>query len=219
MTTTPATSSRTPNRPRVRDGTDGRVPGVPRQVSGAAKRVVASVVALAAILVVAGGLRAMQVRQQREADDARDAPGGHGRRCDPSAPAWPVVTPTASARRHRASGHERRAGVRRHGVRGVARRTRSTRTTWHSEPPVDVPPLPARDRAGDADRRARCPRSVDREPGEPRARARRHRARAQPRAPGRGREPGRRRRVAHPRGRLPVVGRLGRSCARRTAAA
>ena len=79
------------------EGADGRIPGVPRQVSGAAKRVVASVVALAAVLVVAGGLRAMQVRQQREADDARARPADTAAAAIQSAPAWPAVTPTASA--------------------------------------------------------------------------------------------------------------------------
>jgi cytochrome c-type biogenesis protein CcmH/NrfG len=66
-------------------------------VSGAAKRVVASVVALAAILVLAGGLRAMQVRQQREADDARTRPADSAAAAIQSAPAWPAVTPIASA--------------------------------------------------------------------------------------------------------------------------
>jgi CheY-like chemotaxis protein len=74
---------------------DGRVPGVPRQVSSAAKRTVAAVVALAAVLVVAGGLRAMQVRQQREADDARTRPVDTAA-SETAAPAWPAVTPTGS---------------------------------------------------------------------------------------------------------------------------
>ncbi len=79
-----------------REGPDGRIPGVPRQVSGAAKRVVASVVAVAAVLVVAGGLRAMQVRQQREADDARTRPVDTAAAMT-SAPAWPIATPAGSA--------------------------------------------------------------------------------------------------------------------------
>ena len=74
---------------------DGRIPGVPRQVSGAAKKTVAAVVALAAVLVVAGGLRAMQVRQQREADDARTRPVDTAA-SETAAPAWPAVTPTGS---------------------------------------------------------------------------------------------------------------------------
>jgi CheY-like chemotaxis protein/Flp pilus assembly protein TadD len=79
----------------TRDGTDGRIPGVPRHVSGAAKRTVAAVVAVAAVLVVAGGLRAMQVRQQREADDARSRPVDTAA-SEPTGPAWPAVTPTGS---------------------------------------------------------------------------------------------------------------------------
>ena len=79
-----------------RDGADGRVPGVPRHVSGAAKRTVAAVVAVAAVLVVAGGLRAMQVRQQREADDARTRPVDTAA-TGPSVPVWPAVTPTGSS--------------------------------------------------------------------------------------------------------------------------
>ena len=82
--------------PGGREGADGRIPGVPRQVSSAAKRVVAAVVAVAAILVVAGGLRAMQVRQQREADDARTRPVDTAATA-PSVPVWPSVTPTESA--------------------------------------------------------------------------------------------------------------------------
>ncbi len=79
-----------------REGADGRIPGVPRHVSGAAKRTVAAVVAVAAVLVVAGGLRAMQVRQQRQADDARTRPADTAA-TGISAPAWPAVTPTGSS--------------------------------------------------------------------------------------------------------------------------
>jgi CheY-like chemotaxis protein len=80
-----------------REGAEGgRIPGVPRHVSGAAKRTVASVVAVAAVLVVAGGLRAMQVRQQREADDARTRLADTAA-TEPSAAAWPAVTPTGSS--------------------------------------------------------------------------------------------------------------------------
>lgn len=79
-----------------REGADGRIPGVPRHVSGAAKRTVATVVAVAAILVVAGGLRAMQVRQQREAEDARNRPVDTAA-SEPTSPASPGVTPTGSS--------------------------------------------------------------------------------------------------------------------------
>ncbi|HEX4448709.1 MAG TPA: response regulator [Polyangiaceae bacterium] len=48
-----------------------RIPGVPRQVSRTAKQVVIGVVAAAAFLVIAGGLKAMQVHQERMADEAR----------------------------------------------------------------------------------------------------------------------------------------------------
>ncbi len=74
---------------------DGRIPGVPRHVSGAAKRTVAAVVAIAAVLVVAGGLRAMQVRQQREAEDARTRAVDTAA-TEPTGPSWPAVTPTGS---------------------------------------------------------------------------------------------------------------------------
>ncbi len=75
---------------------DGHIPGVPRHVSGAAKKTVAAVVAIAAVLVIAGGLRAMQVRQQREADDARTRPVDTAA-SETAAPTWPAVTPTGSA--------------------------------------------------------------------------------------------------------------------------
>jgi CheY-like chemotaxis protein len=79
-----------------REGEGGRIPGVPRHVSGAAKRTVATVVAVAAILVVAGGLRAMQVRQQREAEDARTRAVDTAA-SEPTSPASPGVTPTGSS--------------------------------------------------------------------------------------------------------------------------
>jgi CheY-like chemotaxis protein len=50
-------------------GDDDRVAGVPRTISPAAKRLVAVIVALAAILVVVGGLRAMRARQEREVEE------------------------------------------------------------------------------------------------------------------------------------------------------
>ena len=74
------------------DGTSGRVPGMPRHVSSAAKRTVAGVVAVAVVLVIAGGLRAMQVHQQHEADEARARPVETAA-TEPTAPAWPRVTP------------------------------------------------------------------------------------------------------------------------------
>jgi CheY-like chemotaxis protein/Flp pilus assembly protein TadD len=79
-----------------REHADGRIPGVPRRVSSAAKRTVAAVVAVAAVLVIAGGLRAMQVRQQREADDARARPVETAA-SETTSPSWPAVTPTASS--------------------------------------------------------------------------------------------------------------------------
>lgn len=123
------------------DGTDGRVPGVPRQVSGAAKRVVASVVALAAILVVAGGLRAMQVRQQREADDARTRPADTAAAAIQSAPAWPVVTPTASAADTAPPGTSAApASADTGSVASPGAAVDANDMAIH--PPVDVPPLP-----------------------------------------------------------------------------
>jgi CheY-like chemotaxis protein len=73
----------------------GRVPGVPRQVSRSAKTTVAVVFALAVILVVAGGLRAMQAHQDHLADEARMRPVDTGAPPVPAAPTWPAVTPTA----------------------------------------------------------------------------------------------------------------------------
>ncbi len=49
---------------------DHRVAGVPRTISPAAKRLVAVVVALAAILVIVGGVQAMRARQEREVEQA-----------------------------------------------------------------------------------------------------------------------------------------------------
>jgi hypothetical protein len=79
-----------PREPRE----DGRIPGVPRKVSLQAKRTVAAVVAGAALLVVAGGLRAMQNHQQRLAEEARTRPVETGASVT-SAPASPGPTPPA----------------------------------------------------------------------------------------------------------------------------
>jgi DNA-binding response OmpR family regulator len=49
---------------------DHHVAGVPRTISPAAKRLVAIVVTLAAILLVVGGVQAMRARQQREVEEA-----------------------------------------------------------------------------------------------------------------------------------------------------
>ncbi len=75
---------------------DDRVPGVPRQVSRSAKTTVAVVVALAVVLVVAGGLRAMQAHQDQLADEARSRPAETATVEAPTPPRWPAVTPTAS---------------------------------------------------------------------------------------------------------------------------
>jgi CheY-like chemotaxis protein len=73
-----------------------RVPGMPRQVSRSAKTTVAVVVALAVVLVVAGGLRAMQAHQDQLADEARARPADTATVEAPTPPKWPAVTPTAS---------------------------------------------------------------------------------------------------------------------------
>jgi DNA-binding response OmpR family regulator len=75
----------------------GRVPGVPRQISRTAKTTVAAALGVAVVLVVAGGLRAMQVRQERLADQARARPVESTATTDPTAATWPVVTPTVTA--------------------------------------------------------------------------------------------------------------------------
>ncbi len=81
--------------PRAEVG-EGRVPGVPRQVSRGAKTTVAAALGVAVVIVVAGGLRAMQVRQERLADEARARPM-ESAATEATAPTWPVVTPTATA--------------------------------------------------------------------------------------------------------------------------
>ena len=212
-----------PSRPGV-ERRRRSVPGVPRQVSGAAKRTVASVVAVAAVLVVAGGLRAMQVRQQREADDARTPARRYGSRRD-------GVGPGMAGRRRRRDRRDptspttsipRRVGARRAGRHGsdvlapmsnVCRRRGGARSASTCSA---LPTGPVRETAARGSRRTR---RVDREPGEPRARAGRHRARAQPRAPGRRGEPRRRRRVAHARGGLASRPATRRALERPTATA
>jgi Domain of unknown function (DUF4388) len=81
--------------PRAEVG-EGRVPGVPRQISRGAKTTVAAALGVAVVIVVAGGLRAMQVRQERLADEARARPT-ESAATEVTAPAWPVVTPTETA--------------------------------------------------------------------------------------------------------------------------
>jgi CheY-like chemotaxis protein len=85
---------------------EGRVPGLPRQVSRTAKRTVAVVIAAGVFLVVAGGLRALQAHQQLLADEARTAPSETASAAPaPSIPpvrplpatAEPQTTATASA--------------------------------------------------------------------------------------------------------------------------
>ncbi len=71
---------------------DHHVAGVPRTISPAAKRLVAIVVALAAILVVVGGVQAMRARQQREVEEAN---ARAARLAGP--PATATVTPALTA--------------------------------------------------------------------------------------------------------------------------
>jgi hypothetical protein len=73
----------------VDDSDDERVAGVPRTISPAAKRLVAVVVALAALLVVVGGLRALRARQERQVEEVNARAAGH--------PAPTAVTPSAPA--------------------------------------------------------------------------------------------------------------------------
>jgi CheY-like chemotaxis protein len=75
----------------------GHVPGVPRQVSRSAKTIVAVACALAVVLAVAGGLRAMQAHQEEQADEARSRPIGAGAPDPAATPTWPAVTPTLPA--------------------------------------------------------------------------------------------------------------------------
>jgi CheY-like chemotaxis protein len=82
-----------------REAEHGRIPGVPRHVSRSAKQVVIGVVAAAAFLVIAGGLKAMQLHQERMADEARARTSMEGS----EAPAPPVgpgpthIAPSAQA--------------------------------------------------------------------------------------------------------------------------
>ncbi len=80
----------------VRPVREGRVPGVPRQITPAAKTTVAAALGVAVVIVVAGGLRAIQIRQERLADEARARPT-ESAPAEVTVPAWPAVTPTASA--------------------------------------------------------------------------------------------------------------------------
>ena len=79
------------------DAVGSRIPGVPHQISRSVKTTVAVVIALAVVLVVAGGLRAMQAHQERLADEARARPLDTGASEPTAAPSWPAVTPMAAA--------------------------------------------------------------------------------------------------------------------------
>jgi len=75
-----------------------RIPGVPRQVSRSAKTTVAVIFALAVVLAVAGGLKAMQAHQDQLADEARATQPAEAVPSQPAAaPSWPAITPTATA--------------------------------------------------------------------------------------------------------------------------
>jgi DNA-binding response OmpR family regulator len=87
---------------------DHRVAGVPRTISPAAKRLVAIVVALAAILLVVGGVQAMRARQEREVEQANmraamaaapasTAPTVPAVSAVPEPPVLPVATASATA--------------------------------------------------------------------------------------------------------------------------
>ncbi len=75
------------------DAHDGPVPGVPRHVSPSAKRIVVAVVAIAAVLVVAGGLRGMQAHQERLAEEARAHANDTAAEPATIAPSIPSVRP------------------------------------------------------------------------------------------------------------------------------
>ena len=169
------------------------------------------VVAVAAVLVVAGGLRAMQVRQQREADDARTRARGHGRHRTVGSRRGLRVTPTGSAA-PTVERHGRRHGPLAGGAttstrgdwRPVARPLRRVTTEAHG--PTECRPLP-RARPRDLARAARdVPGAFDLSQANHALVRGEHHARAQPGASGRRGEPGRRRRVAHSRRGLQLSG-------------
>ena len=118
-TTTMRASARRATASRGRDA-DGRIPGVPRHVSGAAKRPSRLVVAIAAVLVVAGGLRAMRPPAARGRGRARPT-GRHAqhrrrplRRGRPSDPhrRRRRRRPPGAAPRATAGSHPRRRSIR-----------------------------------------------------------------------------------------------------------
>jgi hypothetical protein len=82
---------------RARELREGHVPGVPRQISRGAKTTVAAALGLAVVIVVAGALRFIQARQERQADEARTR-STDSVTIDPTTTAnpWPAVTPTAT---------------------------------------------------------------------------------------------------------------------------
>jgi DNA-binding response OmpR family regulator len=83
---------------------DHRVAGVPRTISPQAKRLVAVIVALAAILVIVGGVQAMRARQEREVEQANARAAMANAPATTTAPAVsavpeppPAVQPVATA--------------------------------------------------------------------------------------------------------------------------
>jgi DNA-binding response OmpR family regulator len=73
---------------------DAPIPGLPRHISRSAKTTVAAALGVAVVIVLAGGLRAIQSRQDRLADEARSRPSETAVAATTAA-AWPAVPPVA----------------------------------------------------------------------------------------------------------------------------
>jgi DNA-binding response OmpR family regulator len=80
----------------IRQDHEDDIAGVPRKVSGRTKLIVGGAVAVAALIAIAGGLRAVSVRQQTLADAERGRAVSTERSDTPSVPALPApALPTA----------------------------------------------------------------------------------------------------------------------------
>jgi DNA-binding response OmpR family regulator/Flp pilus assembly protein TadD len=80
----------------VKSVSDAPIPGLPRRISRSAKTTVAAALGVAVVIVLAGGLRAIQSRQDRLADEARSRPSETAVAATTAA-ALPSVPPVAPA--------------------------------------------------------------------------------------------------------------------------
>ncbi len=187
---------------------EGRVPGVPRQISPAAKTMVAAALGAAVVIVVAAGLRAIQIRQERLADEARARPA-EGVPAEVASPTWPAVTPTVSAT---ATASPVITGIETTISAPAPSETRGSKGTARAGLSRHRDTRPGAPR--ESDRGSRLDGWIPRDPGEPCARPWCQGSCAGVGASGCGGEPGGRGRVAHTGGRVPGLRQRGRRAGR-----